>query len=100
VSADWQVGDLALCVDAGPRIYRGGISGAGDGLLREGRVYHVTASIVRDDEWGVVPSLKFAGLSHPGFDQDRFRKILPDKHESCEPEFVTLLKRTKRTVKA
>jgi hypothetical protein len=88
---DWCVGDLAVCVDAGvnpaigrtpdlvlDRIYR--VRGFGNltgGLLLDG----ATAAY---EQWGC------------GFRSVRFRKIQPPKHEACEPEFVTLVKRKVR----
>lgn len=95
---DWQVGDLAVCVDASPcRCTHG--CGA-DTKLEEGRVYRVI---------GVIPPIGFEtwvnldiGLGYVGNHRgrvgavtDRFRKIHPDAHEACEDEFVTLLKRSR-----
>jgi hypothetical protein len=94
--SDWQVGDLAVCVDAEPQ--------AGDFIrdsqLRVGSVYTVTRVLLsggRGDRTAIGLSLlgmRPAG-GREGYCEDRFRKIRPDEHEACEPEFVTLLKRTK-----
>jgi hypothetical protein len=95
--SDWQVGDLAVCVDNAPR------STTAPGIqyrLECGRVYRVSA--LRQARSGKL-NLFMEGVAYPfgiGNGAFRFRKIRPDQHEACEPEFVTLLKRTKRTVPA
>lgn len=95
--SDWQVGDLAVCVASG-------------NITREGSTYTVAAVIPPGAlDFGRFnsydrPVLYFVGLDPPesgnGSDSARFRKIRPDEHESCEPEFVELLKRSKRRVSA
>ena len=92
--SDWQVGDLAVCVD--DRDCR---------KLANGRVYGVVEVIppgsVSSD--GVpnstgITGLRLAGVQnrpHCAWSEYRFRKVRPDKHEACEDEFVTLLKRGK-----
>lgn len=89
------VGDKVVCIESGRQ-------------TRKGVIY--TVSWVKapgdEDEDGYVnrsprPILRFRELSfQPGkwCDSDRFRKILPDKHDACESEFVDLLKRSKRKV--
>jgi hypothetical protein len=91
--SDWQVGDLAVCVDAGPSKFDGRPC-----PLAEGVAYTI-ADIVLPGEYRhlrkcVHGALKVSG-SRYYYIASRFRKIRPDKHEDCEPEFVTLLKRTK-----
>jgi hypothetical protein len=91
----WEVGDLALCVDGGPcrsHPYPGAPL-----LAQAGAVYTVYDAWV-DDDGDLL--LALAELPEWGFGAERFRKILPDAHEACEEEFVTLLKRTKRKVSA
>ena len=97
---DWQVGDKAVCVDAKPRRHEqtGSLSPDVHRLI-EGRVYTV-AGVVGD------ASLALAEVPVPetdewygGFSSYRFRKIRPDEHEACEPEFVTLLKKSKKPAK-
>jgi hypothetical protein len=97
--SDWQVGDLAVCVDATSRIARTGTS------LAEGQVYrvsglHMPGKLVRSDFGSPADlGLFLVGLrsvsTSGAFDARRFRKVTPDKHEACEDEFVTLLKRGK-----
>lgn len=97
--SDWQVGDRAVCVDAsGSRC-----------ALTVGRVYSVsgldwTEGFAELDGSLIPCGLLLAEIAPPfpydGFDPRRFRKILPDQHEACETEFVTLLKRSKRRVVA
>jgi hypothetical protein len=98
--SDWQVGDLALCVsrhDAYPAIVQPGRSFVVLGVWRD------IPAVGDPSDLGIA--LTFRGVprmddGESGYDAARFRKILPDKHEACEPKFVTLLKRTKRTVTA
>jgi hypothetical protein len=95
--ADWQVGDLAVCVDAAPRWYTVDIPGES---LELNRIYTVCGFSFWSD--GTL-NLLFEEFSHPtgaGIRADRFRKVVRDKHEACEEEFVTLLNRTKRKVSA
>lgn len=89
--SDWQVGDLAVCVDDQPR--DGDVLDLDFATLRAGRLYRVA-------------NVCFGGLGlhvaeapvrrKAGWWADRFRKIRPDEHQACEPEFVKLLKRSKR----
>jgi hypothetical protein len=96
--SDWQAGDLAVCVDAHDNpAFR-------PTEVREGRTYRVTQVINHPFRnhagW---PGLLLQGIQCDctnGFDHRRFRKIRPDEQEACEPEFVTLLKRSKRKVSA
>lgn len=85
---NWQVGDLAVCVDDSPHRFYGMAE------LSAGRVYTV-ADLHHDGA-----ALDLCGLVRPSYcwDASRFRR--PDEHEACEEEFVTLLNRTKRTVTA
>lgn len=100
--SDWQVGDLAVCVDAGPSTFNGRLSNPARYGLLEGRRYRVTGMIIRaDSPWQGVHCLLIDDPTFRlGLASIRFRKILPDKHEACEEEFVTLLKRTRRRVSA
>jgi hypothetical protein len=92
--SDWEVGDLAVCVDDRPNPVWGP-SG-----LTMSAVYRVTgvifnpapSSLYGREDWGLF----LAGIdsgTEDGFCGSRFRKITPDKREACEDEFVTLLKR-------
>jgi hypothetical protein len=94
MSDDWNIGDLAVCVDDSPRYPSHRV------LVENGRVYRVSGlSQMSDGE----PSLFLDGVIGwlPGEEKPwpyrahRFRKIRPDALEECEAEFVTLLKRTK-----
>jgi hypothetical protein len=95
--SDWQVGDLAVCVDDGPSreprnnptiwVVKGScyrVSAVVHGLLLNGEPPHA-----------ICP---FNGPT--GWAENRFRKIRPDEHEDCEPEFVELLNRIKRKAPA
>jgi hypothetical protein len=96
--SDWQVGDLALCVNAA----KDAIDTRLNPALEERRTYRVE----RLGEVSDYFCLGLEGLRDPddnkhfAYRADRFRKILPDEHEDCEPEFVTLLNRIKRKVEA
>ncbi len=92
MSAGWAVGDLALCVD--DRTSRG--SPFVD--VEAGKSYVVVGfdpTSARHDLFG----RDGGGLVLDGIEARtaaaRFIKILPDKHEACEQEFVTLLNRRK-----
>lgn len=88
---DWKVGDLAVCVDTLPRK----VCAGGDGC-KKGRIYRVEA-VVNDWLGNIGLVLEGRRSDHPtgGYLAIAFRKIRPDAHEDCEPEFVTLLKRSK-----
>lgn len=84
----WEVGDLAVRVEGSP----GGLPGAPP-----------IGQIVRVDGVGISKSSGRVGLRFDGYPNhnpysvgwtaSHFRKIRPDEHESCEPEFVQLLTR-------
>jgi hypothetical protein len=99
----WEVGDLAVCVDASPGrewaeylndwSYTRG--------LEEGRIYRVARAIPASDEPAFVMLDVGVPFPHEGdgvWPHTRFRKIRPDAHEACEEDFVTLLRR--KTVRA
>jgi hypothetical protein len=91
--SDWSIGDLAVCVDDSPP--RNPVLSATT-LLRLGGTYRVAP--YRDQYLLVIgepPHVVVGYTQKGGWDPLRFRKIRPDEHEACEPEFVTLLKRTK-----
>jgi hypothetical protein len=97
----WGVGDLALCVDARPHPFWG------ESGLHVGATYRVVGVVYNPapsalygrEDYGLFLAGVVSGTEE-GFASQRFRKILPDAHEACEEEFVTLLKRTKRKVSA
>lgn len=99
--SDWQVGDLAVCVDASKFRCEHGTVHFGGHCPPLGSAHRVAAvldaipySSLRTGTTPCrCPCLAFDGgmVGHVR----RFRKIRPDEHEACEPEFVTLLKRSK-----
>ena len=94
--SDWTVGDLALCVYDGP-CWEEPLSNSLRNV-RRGNVYTV-ARLSVDPLYG-RPTLILAGVIATDtrsrtYGAYRFRRILPDKHEPCEAEFVALLKRGK-----
>ena len=88
----WQVGDLAVCVDDAPCR----CCGSNGGMVAK-RIYRV--SQVMCDGRGLNVS-DIDPAPHVGIVSSRFRKVVQDKREACEDEFVTLLKRSKRKVGA
>lgn len=110
-SSQWQAGDLAACINAGPS-ERPPSWVTSHRLCAElvlGRVYRVDD--VRMTREGVL-ALRLAGFDYlirsgnhagkqmAGFSASRFRKVEPDKHEECEEEFRILLKLSKQRVTA
>jgi hypothetical protein len=86
--SDWAVGDKAVCIRE-PQDKRNHAS--------KGAIYTVAEVVLGGS------GLTFREIPHPnaiGYKAINFRKILPDKHEACETEFVDLLKRIKRPVSA
>ena len=91
--SDWQVGDLALCVDDSPCTCCGEKTWAVNGAI-----YSVIDIEVVDDELFLrlaeLPAVESANHEDKSWlDAPSFRKIRPDDHEACEQEFVTLLNR-------
>jgi hypothetical protein len=90
--SDWQVGDKAVCVDAAitPHSVVGEVS-----KLVVGRIY--TVCKLRPTNAGIMrlglAEFHHADNTHSCFYACRFRKVVQDKHEPCEEEFVTLLNR-------
>jgi len=96
---DWQVGDLAVCVDDGPCApIVPGRRVLPPVLIAKGATYRVIG--LRPSRISAGPALSLEGVD--GSDTQsgaygawRFCKIRPDEREACEPEFVTLLKRNR-----
>ena len=100
--SDWQVGDLAVCVDDSPCKCPCGGSPVS---VTAGVIYRVEAMRPNPGSTGPWPTLILQGVGarpghYRGVNENRFRKIRPDEHRACEEEFVTLLKRSKRKVSA
>jgi hypothetical protein len=89
MSDDWQVGDLAVCVDASnPDCPAYGVV--------EGRIYVVSGLYVGNSgRLGLNLAGVNLGRTYRAVLACRFRKIRPDEQEPCEAEFVTLLKRNR-----
>jgi hypothetical protein len=88
---DWQIGDLAQSL-LHRWIDEHTLEEVGGPPL--GWVGKVTG--VRIDEVGDL-MLLFDEYGDPrGYIARAFRKIRPDEHEACEPEFVTLIKKTRQ----
>jgi hypothetical protein len=96
--SDWAVGDLAVCVNTDDlQTCIPGRRGVAGRRFKLGSTYCVVAVSVHAATQ--EPVLLLEGQSQTAAAR-RFRKILPDKHEACESEFVTLLNRIKRKVSA
>jgi hypothetical protein len=98
MSENWAVGDLAECLDNTPAPHE-----RLAGRLEVGRIYRVKrCGIPKGEDFFCLAFQDI--LTKPGrgaaFNANRFRKVLPPKHEDCEPEFVDLLNRIKRKVDA
>ena len=87
--SDWQIGDLAVCVQDWPEAVACGIVA--------GKAYGVAGVYVspRTGNVGLVLAGVVVPRPHNSTNARHFRKIRPDTHEPCEEEFVTLLKRGK-----
>lgn len=98
MSAGWQIGDLALCVDNDVRKREPMAN-----QLVLGHIYRVRKCGIpqgTDCFCLAFEDILTAPRVGAAFVADRFRKIKPDQHEGCEPEFVTLLNRIKHSVSA
>ena len=87
---DWQVGDLALCVNA-----TDGSQGWAGSLLREGAVYTVeNASMVcfSGEHVLVLNEVKAPDYTE-GFNVTRFIKITPPEADEFDREVIELLRR-------
>ena len=93
--SDWQVGDLAVCVNT-RNIERPRYVSVGGWELMIGRTYRVLW-VGRDEDDGEL-IIDVGTQTGPKL-AERFRKVDQPKDEPCEEEFVTLLKRIKRPVK-
>jgi hypothetical protein len=91
--SDWQVGELAVCVDVDWYDCNGRVHVPR--TIQLGEVRRVEAVVPAD--CGQCVGLIFADTRAVA---QRFRKIRPDAHEACESEFMTLLKKSRQTVKA
>ena len=83
----WEVGDLALCLKM-------------SGFLRHpsvepGRIFKVEAVEFSEGTLGIILEGAHSRHRSRAHVASSFRKILPDKHEACEEEFVTLLRKSK-----
>lgn len=95
--SDWQVGDLAVCVNGDPNPLA-----PERPRPKQGATYRVRA--ITSTGYDPFAQTWTHGLALDGLGSDyapsRFRKIRPDERKACEPEFVTLLKRSRKTVPA
>jgi hypothetical protein len=84
----FDVGDLVVCIDNGPK--KGWIRPIIPihHLLHKGRIYRV--NFIGTSSWG-KPTVGLQGVALPppmmGFDPDRFRRIDP-----AEPEFIEMIR--------
>lgn len=93
---DWQVGDKIVCVTGGPIDPRevGPRPWPVEGDLYEVGGFRSFPTGEYVIAVGAPDNIDLDGLNWgPLWFRSRFRKIRPDKHEPCEDEFVTLIKR-------
>lgn len=103
--SDWQVGDLAVCVDCSEFVCASGTKHTAIYAVPVGTVIKVAAIVpaIIDRGYGAgepCGCLNLRNADGKGGNLRRFRKIRPDEHQACEEEFVKLLKRSKRPVSA
>jgi hypothetical protein len=96
--SDWQVGDLAVCVDVSDRFYaqyrRTALAGRRFAIGKKYRVVATSIHRITGEEILLMEGQPDTAGAW------RFRKIRPDEHEACEEEFVILLKLSKQRVSA
>lgn len=96
--SDWQVGDLAVCVNAG----------SAGSALEDGRIYTVSGIFSQSGPswlrshapYGLYLAEAVAPSSSGSFDPERFRKIRPDEHEGNAEDWQLLRETHKRKVSA
>lgn len=90
--SDWQVGDLALCIKAGPRSIS--FRGAGQRLVVAGGVYAVEHAYV-DPVVGWCLVLEGAHSSHitKAWQAASFRKVTPPAADDFDRETIALMNR-------
>lgn len=92
---DWQVGDLAVCVDARVKPWLSPAQISALGRIQEGCSYRVRAVGRVGPRSG--PTIMLCGVANVGEEDgfgwtaSRFRKIRPDEPEACWTEFRELL---------
>lgn len=82
--SDWQIGDLALCVEDGPSVWGQAVPAV------RGRIYTVMAIVV--DGQG----LTFLEIPHPnaeGYRKERFVKVTPPAADEFDRETIALMNR-------
>lgn len=91
MSADWEVGDAALCINA----KRNSKLGTAGDRLRQGAVYTVENPFLvcwRGDPVLVLEEVK-SGDETRGFNQFRFVKVTPPKADAFDRETIELMNR-------
>lgn len=89
VADDWQVGDMALCVNASPCVH------TGLAALRRGAIYTVEGVRICETRgtWPTPLALDMHGITRTrnGWSAARFRKIRPHQEDEDDREVVALL---------
>lgn len=89
MSADWQVGDLALCIDNSPHPRENMAP-----QLQIGQIYRVAAlGVPEGASWFCLAFRDFVKSNRraAAFRAQRFRKIRPDAHEGEREDWNLLL---------
>lgn len=98
MGADWQIGDLALCVNGGSPRYIDEFDcweNSAEYELQQGRIYTVDRV---DLEFGIT-GLHFAGLDWAWL-ASRFVKVTPPEADEFDRETIRLLTSAPETVEA
>jgi hypothetical protein len=97
MATDWQVGDLAVRVRTPEGFERRCVVGKPTPL---GTVRRVDGIVSVHGEVGLIFTNDPSPHPTKAWASCQWRKVVKDKREACEPEFVTLLKNSKRKVSA
>lgn len=89
---DWKVGDKVVCINAVPNISK-------VQYLEEDKIYVISGfnTRSRNNILGVyLEGVTNSGSGWDGYGVNRFRKVVPDKHEpATDAEFLTLMGKAK-----
>lgn len=94
--ADWNLGDLALCINNSKIFHSGGVS-TGEGLIK-GKVYGAVVSISVGSEWEDAPILLTFENDYAARRASRFIKVTPDEEDEFDLEVINAMKEQYVTV--
>jgi len=86
--ADWQKGDLALCVDDSPSAW------GHRAAIKKGGIYTVSEIVIWRGKSGLeLEGVEISKLYYAGFAPKRFRKVTPPKADEFDREVIDLMNR-------